>query len=403
MVVRGKMLSSALSPIVLQIISENAVELASSAALQANQVLVQAPIISASGDYFAYFWQNGAGSLPLISFMAGRITLAGSFRSGSNGRAGKITVLGLDGVDLQNAHLNASGDDGGEVSIISRLGSVNLSNGFIQTNGGEGRGGAISVAGLQQTALNATTLEATGKYQGGTILLGNDANNGTLPFSAFTSLDLNSQINTQASAVNGLGGFIETSGHTLNLLATINAGRGGMWLIDPYDIIIGDTASGTAYSSSFTAGQVSYIRASDIVASLNNNINVSITTGSSTANTIAVYSAITATTGSASLTLTGGTIALSASITTFGSQTYNGNLYVAAPNVSLVSNNGDVTVNGSIQNYNNTIQLQPNGLYSSLLVGSGTATSTGVLVGDILLKWTGSNFTFTTPNSQSFT
>ncbi len=214
-IVRGKILSSALSPIVLQIISENAVELSQSAALQATEVVVRAPIISASGDYFAYFWQNGGSTLPLISFMAGRITLAGSLRAGSNGRAGKISVLGQDGVDIQNASLIANGNDGGEVSIISSLGSVNLINSYIQTNGGEGRGGAISVAGLLDVAVTGATLEATGTTQGGQVSLisysgdinflnsiiqtnGGSGLGGTIGFDASRSLTINGQLSANS-------------------------------------------------------------------------------------------------------------------------------------------------------------------------------------------------------------
>jgi filamentous hemagglutinin family protein len=400
--IRGQIQSTRLSPITLQIVSENAVELSSASKVEAAEVIIQAPVIGSKGDVFAYLFGNGE-SLPLISFLAGRVAITGNLRAGSNGRAGKINIQGDEEVKIGSlANLIANGDDGGEIEIISWNGTVSIEQSYIQTNGGEGRGGAISVAGLQQTILSGSTVEATGIDQGGKIIVGNDAQNGTLPFSVYTSLDQYSILNTQATSQNALGGFIETSGHVLNMLASINAGRGGIWLIDPYDIIIGDTVSGTAYSSTFTAGQVSYIKASDIVASLNSNVNVSITTGSSTTNTIAVYSAITATSGTSSLTLTGGTIALSASITTFGSQTYNGNVYIAAPSVTLTSNNGDVTVNGAIQNYNNAITLTSAGAYTSSLTGAGTATVSGVLVGDVLLKWTGSQFTFTTPTTQSF-
>ncbi|MEY3862781.1 MAG: hypothetical protein RIR60_1147, partial [Pseudomonadota bacterium] len=152
--IRGQVQSARLSPITLAIIGDNAIELAESARIQAAQVTLKAPRIAAAGDVFAYLFGGDGSSLPLISFMAGRITLAGTLRAGSNGRAGKISLLGQDGVDIQNANLYANGDVGGEVSIISRLGSVNLSNSYIQTNGGEGRGGAISVAGLQSTILS---------------------------------------------------------------------------------------------------------------------------------------------------------------------------------------------------------------------------------------------------------
>ena len=64
------------------------------------------------------------------------------------------------------------------------------------------------------------------------------------------------------------GGLIETSGAVLNLLASINAGRGGMWLIDPYDFTIGAT------------------EAAAIVTALNTqNVTISTATSSTTPST----------------------------------------------------------------------------------------------------------------------
>jgi hypothetical protein len=149
---------------------------------------------------------------------------------------------------LQNATLSANGHDGGQIIIRTYNGDINLNSTVIQTNGSMGRGGSIGIAADDNTLISASTIEAIGYRQGGLILIGNDARDGTLPFSIFTSLDRASTINASV-VVGNAGGWIETSGHTLNLLSSINAGRGGIWLLDPYDITIDSTMAGTIVTS----------------------------------------------------------------------------------------------------------------------------------------------------------
>ena len=96
-------------------------------------------------------------------------------------------------------------------------------------------------------------------------------------------------INAKAGANGGDGGVVETSGHHLILdgyrVSTESAyGLSGLWLLDPYDIAIGTTVSGTAFSSSgtdyiYTSAAGSYITASSIATALAST-NVTIQTGS---------------------------------------------------------------------------------------------------------------------------
>ncbi|TSA58577.1 MAG: filamentous hemagglutinin N-terminal domain-containing protein, partial [Methylophilaceae bacterium] len=376
----GQILSTALSPITLQIISENAVELAATSKLQATEVMIQAPVIESSGDVFAYLFGN-SGTLPLISFLAGRISIAGTLRAGSNGRAGSIKIQGQDSVNIYNASIIANGNDGGDIEIVSWNGTVSIVNSVIQTNGGEGRGGAISVAGLQQTILSGSIVEATGINQGGKIIVGNDAQNGTLPFSVYTILDSHTLINVQALATNSqLGGFIETSGHVLNMLATINAGRGGMWLIDPADVTITNSSDSnyTNLSNVYTPNSSSAtvtVNVATINTALNAGTSITITTintgtpGSGSGD-ITVSSGISKTigTGSPTLTLTASrNIIINAPITNYSGSAYNGTL-----NLTL---NAGGTISG---NASGTIKV--NGL-SIFNVGAGTGTFSGVISG----------------------
>ncbi len=164
--------------------------------------------------------------------------------NGQSGPGGTITLTSNQDIQVNQALISANGDtDGGSITIVSYAGNLNIQNALIQTNGSTGRGGSIGIAAFNQTILANTTVEATGLNQGGKILIGNDAKNGTLPFSIYTSIDARTSLSTQALSAAGVGGFIETSAHTLNLLGTINAGRGGMWLIDPIDYYVSSNVS----------------------------------------------------------------------------------------------------------------------------------------------------------------
>ena len=161
--------------------------------------------------------------------------------NGSNGPGGTISIDVSQYSVIVNSGLYANGTtDGGSIRILSRAGNLSLFDSFIQTNGGNGRGGSVGISAFNQTILSGTTVEASGVIQGGTILIGNDANNSTLPFSIYTSLDELTTINASQTNLSNTtaGGFVETSGHYLKLGATINAGKGGNWLIDPQDLNI---------------------------------------------------------------------------------------------------------------------------------------------------------------------
>ena len=72
------------------------------------------------------------------------------------------------------------------------------------------------------------------------------------------------------------GGFIETSGHVLNLLATINAGRGGMWLLDPIDITISNASQTPTWSNSYSPSGSATVNVTNINSALSAGSNVTI-------------------------------------------------------------------------------------------------------------------------------
>ncbi|MBT8584565.1 hypothetical protein G6694_07975 [Polynucleobacter paneuropaeus] len=217
--------------------------------------------------------------------------------NGQAGPGGTITLTSNQDIQINQAQISANGySDGGSITIVSNAGNLNTQNTLIQTNGSNGRGGSIGISAYNNVNISGTEIDATGYAQGGTIKIGNDASNGTLPFALFTSIDATSSIN--ASQTNLLdttnGGFIETSGQTINLLSSINAGRGGMWLIDPSDltidspfastivgalgnsnVVVSTTAnacSGVSCSGSGSSGNI--FITSSIATNTNNNLSI---------------------------------------------------------------------------------------------------------------------------------
>ncbi|UPK01712.1 MBG domain-containing protein [Bradyrhizobium sp. 170] len=143
---------------------------------------------------------------------------------GNAGAGGTVVVTGTDVTLTSGATIDASGTSGGTVLI-----------------GGDRAGGSdAALKFLPQTIANAqnTTIEAGATITadgtsgaGGNVVVWSD---GTTSFAG--------AISTQGLR----GGFIETSGHIFNFTGgSVNAGRGGAWLLDPVDLTINATLAGT--------------------------------------------------------------------------------------------------------------------------------------------------------------
>ncbi|WP_067495025.1 autotransporter-associated beta strand repeat-containing protein, partial [Ferrovum sp. PN-J185] len=338
---------------------------------------------------------NG-GSITLGTNNIGTISSQGYIQTnGGNGLGGTIKLGNSPSINLSNSNLNADGQTGGLISLSSNTGDITLQNSIIQTNGQAGPGGTILISGANSTSLtNNTIINAQGLTQGGTIKIGNDAINKLIPFSAITTLDSTTTLNAQQTDPTNItnGGYIETSGHTLNLLASINAGRGGMWLLDPTDITIDATT------------------AASIETALNNNTDVTIQTTSSgytctnatCSNTtssgsgnITVSASITST-GSGNLTLSAyNNITISAAIniggaltlTAYGGTTsYNGNVTLAG-DTSLTTNNNNIIFNSNVDG------TTANSQALTISNGTGTVTFTGSIGAIVPLSSISINYT----------
>ncbi|MBU3629157.1 filamentous hemagglutinin N-terminal domain-containing protein, partial [Polynucleobacter sp. AP-Reno-20A-A9] len=304
---------------------------------------------------FAMLQANGTtgGSIfisaPTISTQAGSVVQA----NGNNGPGGVIAFSGDQITVAGNIAANGS-TDGGAITLIANNGDLIIQNSVIQTNGGAGRGGSFGASANNNVTITSSAIEATGYNQGGSIKIGNDASNGTLPFALSTTLDQYTTLNASQldpNQSNLHGGLIETSGGTLSLLSSINAGRGGIWLIDPYDLIINDAVADT------------------INTALNASTNVQISTPG--AGNISIRSAINATSGSATLTFTSTTIELNTNVATLGAQTYNGDVVLGASVTLTAGNDSTVLFNGNINAASSGIQSL------TINVGTGAVTFGG--------------------------
>mgnify|MGYP006946328417 CR=1 FL=1 len=157
------------------------------------------------------------------------IVIKGTLNASSVHYGGKI-VIESDHIKLEDqSTILAQGEQGGGAILI----------------GGDWQGGASAerrVFANPKAIYQATTVtmeagavvdaSATENGNGGTVVLWSDIKNSN----SVTTVD--GSIFTKGSSK---GGYIETSGYKLKPNGIVDAGQGGMWLIDPVDIYIGNS------------------------------------------------------------------------------------------------------------------------------------------------------------------
>ena len=96
--------------------------------------------------------------------------------NGGNGRGGTLSLTAANDQYFNQASLQANGTtDGGAMTITTSSGDISFTNSLIQTNGSAGRGGSIGLSATNSTVIANTNISANGYSQGGQILIGNDA------------------------------------------------------------------------------------------------------------------------------------------------------------------------------------------------------------------------------------
>jgi filamentous hemagglutinin family protein len=254
-----------------------------------------------------------------------------------SGKAGIYGAL-ISQKGVVNANSAVVGENGKIVFKASR--DTILDAGSVTTATGAGKGGDIQILGDRVALTGDAKVDASGKTGGGSVLIGGDYHGGNPLVQNAKRAYVGKDASIMADAVDngnggkiivwsddatqaygsisahggkqaGGGGFVETSGHYLDVAGIrVDAGgaggAAGTWLLDPYDVTIGTAdANGTLSNGIWTAtASVSTIATSTISTALNASTNVSINTtgGGSDSGNITVSSPVSWAT-SAGLTL----------------------------------------------------------------------------------------------------
>ena len=342
------------------------------------------------------------------SIYAGLINQQGTVNADSAvvGENGKIFFKATQRTTLSSTSVTtANGVEGGSVTIKTTEGLTEVS-GTISASGSYGNGGNVQVLGEHVGIIDNANIDASGLKSGGTVLIGGD-NKGATPDiqnAKATYIGVDTRIHADAKeegdggtvivwsddatraygtvtakggSTYGNGGYVETSGGYLDIaglkldVSAVN-GKGGAWLLDPYDITISGTTTinstaGPIYTPTATA---SNIFAGDIVTQLNAGTAVTVdTTGAGAeSGNITVNASIIKTTGPAT------TLTLKAHnniITNFNIGSGSGAL-----DISLIADQdsngaGSVTLNGLLNSLNGNIDVSAAG---DITFNSGTNT-----------------------------
>ncbi|MBP0598549.1 filamentous hemagglutinin N-terminal domain-containing protein [Herbaspirillum sp. LeCh32-8] len=273
-------------------------------------------------------------------------------------------------------------------TITAEAGRIGIAAGLITNSGNISassvvrEGGRIFLRASTNLTTTATSLISADGTTGGSIVL----NGGDKAY-----------IDGDVSAIGtaGAGGFVDTSGHVLDVVKAPKVGAGGTWLIDPFDLEVydnGSISSGTNQDNTDPLKSVvtstangAKIANGTINGLLDNNINVTLQTAAgdtSQAGNITVNADITKqTAGAAKLTLNADQdILIKANITsTSGTlgldlHTQYANNNVLSPGVVTVDN-ARVELNGGIMSVSDGAGSK--GVNNGTLVLSNAAVSLG--------------------------
>lgn len=322
------------------------------------------------------------------------VNVSGLVRAGSADRNadGSISLRGSNSVAVEStAALAAPAGsivlDADSVKVAGNLfaSSIQLTGDHIAVLAGaslSSNGGSILVGGDWQGSNGVRQALTTTLEAGATI----DAGQGgkAVLWSDITNAD---SITTVAGTVRALGGRIETSGNLLELPGLVQAGAGGLWLIDPNNVTIsaGATTGGTL--PTFTAGSAaSVVNATNIQTAVNAGTAVSILADGTITQSVALaFAPATGLAGSLTLDTRSGTSASKitlAGITNTGAGTVNVSAYsagVIATTVGITSSSGPLNL--ILQSFNAS-NAATNGVAANILVGAAITTRGGYVILD---------------------
>jgi len=275
-----------------------------------------------------------------IDLFAGTITHSGEINSDSLtlDASGNITFKAQENISLTATSIssaNSQTTNTSTITIESETGT-SLVSGDVTATSSTGQGGTIHVLGNHIGIIEQANIDASGQQGGGEVLIGGDyqGNNpdidnaqatyigqdATVKANAITQGDGGKlivwadgttrsygQLEAKAGELSGDGGFIETSGHYLELGShtpdtSSTNGRSGTWLLDPENIEI--TSSSVNINQSGTDPILFDPVADDTTTSINvatintaldagSNVTIDTSSGGSDAGSITINSAIT--------------------------------------------------------------------------------------------------------------
>ncbi len=276
-----------------------------------------------------------------------------------------IAITGKEVVIEGNAKLSSKSDTSGGKILIGG-----------DWQGNEGTRQAVYTS-VKKGALVDASAEQIGN--GGTVVVWSDIKN---PKSKTLA---QGTMLAKGGSISGDGGKIETSGYQLitkGIKTSVKSmhGKSGEWLLDPFNIVIGSSATGTTFNDNdpgddtYTSNATSEVLASDISTALTNG-DVTIQTGGSTGDgngdgDIIVNASIAKSSGSDS------TLTLKA----HNDVTVNSTIFSGNNDLDLVFwSDSDANGSGGV-NLNN--DLSTNGGYVWMGGGSGSTNWQGLTVGN---------------------
>ena len=241
-------------------------------------------VVNVDGIVQAHSIGSRNGVITLDGGTSGVVEVTGTLDASGKGAGqtgGTVKVLGAN-AGLFGATVDVSGDAGGGVVRV----------------GGDWHGaGADGDANASQAIVDDTSVinaNAITRGNGGNVVVWSDDHT-----------QFSGTVTARGGSAGGNGGLLETSSHDmLQASSTVNlgadAGKGGMWLIDPRDLTIsGGTQSGITASggNTFTANNgTSLLNTGTLATALQDGVTVNVNTGTTgaAAGNITVAAAITA-------------------------------------------------------------------------------------------------------------
>ncbi|GAB6855877.1 hypothetical protein JCM15831A_29010 [Asaia astilbis] len=288
----------------------------------------------------------------------------------------------------------------GQVWLTAPHGIVTVEDTTVTARTQDGAGGTIRANGREVSLGSRAVLDASATQsgrKGGQVLVGTDAMGG-VNLARRTTIASGAALKARGKD-NGAGGEIETSAHTMDLgNATIDAGVGGQWLLDPDDLTIdanaADTISSTLNSGTDVTQETTATTATGAGTSAAGNgdiiLNAPISWSSGSTLSLSAYRNITlnsgiTVSGTGKLTITTNNANNTGSSTTIN---YNNGSAIRFDNVSMESSSASspLNINGKsytlISNLTELQSLTNSGLYALVqsLNASGISNFTPISV-----------------------